>query len=353
VGHEQAEQPLSDRRSFDALDGGVSTFDLARAREWKGLTKDRHSPRGGWGTSLFRSLEGIWIKLQWDEFDGPRMPRKGRLPFWQVSLKEAAQWFHENHQTEPTILHEDVDRERQSAFAHEQPATPKGDALGETEPALELTLVEVVTCLEEAERQYASWHKSPHLAASFQYGYRAMMRYMSAIGWDRVVALLYQRTGERVVTANFMRKEIIGRLCELPEMTLPSVFALPLPEAMDLLDQVCKSGAQTSVSPSSPESSSEGAEGSPEQVEPGTWPKSLDSKAVGIAHELLKVDGWINVAEVARRLNEERTKLYRQCPTFMAMVEKDRASGEAAKSRRPRGSKDPKTGTVEGWADFE
>jgi hypothetical protein len=55
-----------------------------------------------------------------------------------------------------------------------------------------------------------------------------------------------------------------------------------------------------------------------------SWPKGLDSQAVGIAHEMLEKDGWINVAEVARRLGEERTKLYRSCPAFSAMVRADR-----------------------------
>jgi hypothetical protein len=80
------------------------------------------------------------------------------------------------------------------------------------------------------------------------------------------------------------------------------------------------------------------------------WPKSLDSRAVGVAHEMLQRDGSVNVAEVARRLRVERTKLYRQCPAFKALVDRDRASREAAKSHRPRGWKDGDTGTLEGCA---
>lgn len=82
-------------------------------------------------------------------------------------------------------------------------------------------------------------------------------------------------------------------------------------------------------------------------------PHSLDSKAVGIAHEMLDRDNFINVAEVARRLGEDRTKLYRRCPAFRAMVAKDRESREAAKGGRPRGSKDRRHGTVEAWRDDE
>jgi hypothetical protein len=84
-----------------------------------------------------------------------------------------------------------------------------------------------------------------------------------------------------------------------------------------------------------------------------TYPKELDSRAVGIAHELLNAHDYINVAEAARRLGVERTRLYRACPAFMAMVGRDRASREAAKSQRPRGWKDSKTRTVEGLAEDE
>ena len=80
-------------------------------------------------------------------------------------------------------------------------------------------------------------------------------------------------------------------------------------------------------------------------------PISLDSRAVGLAHEFFQAGKPINVAEVARMLGVERTKLYRGCPGFQAMVTQDRASAERAKKRRPRGSKDGETGQVEAWHD--
>jgi hypothetical protein len=79
-------------------------------------------------------------------------------------------------------------------------------------------------------------------------------------------------------------------------------------------------------------------------------PKSLDSQAVGLAYEMLTEQQSINVSEIARRLGVERTSLY-DLPAFSAMVEKDRASREAAKQRRPKGTKDRKTRTLEAWRD--
>jgi hypothetical protein len=75
-------------------------------------------------------------------------------------------------------------------------------------------------------------------------------------------------------------------------------------------------------------------------------PQSLDSRAVGIAHELLEKDGSINVSEVARRLVVERTKLYR-CKGFMALVNADRQSNHDRKAGFRRGSKNRETGRIE------
>jgi hypothetical protein len=77
-------------------------------------------------------------------------------------------------------------------------------------------------------------------------------------------------------------------------------------------------------------------------------PQALDSRAVGFAHEMLNQEQRINVAEIARRLECERTKLY-DLTGFMALVKQDRASREAAKLRRPRGTKDRDTRTLEAW----
>ncbi len=62
----------------------------------------------------------------------------------------------------------------------------------------------------------------------------------------------------------------------------------------------------------------------PRRREDPSWPQSLDSRAMGVAHEMMDVQGWINVAEVARRLGVTRTKLYRRCPAFKALLAVDR-----------------------------
>jgi hypothetical protein len=80
---------------------------------------------------------------------------------------------------------------------------------------------------------------------------------------------------------------------------------------------------------------------------PTAFPQSLDSRAVGIAHEMLEKDGSINIAEVARRLGVDRTKLYRSCPAFLAMARTDRQSNHDRKAGFHRGSKDRQTGRVE------
>lgn len=81
---------------------------------------------------------------------------------------------------------------------------------------------------------------------------------------------------------------------------------------------------------------------------PTALPQSLDSRAVGFAHEMLEKGGWINVAEVARRLGlKDRTKLYRSCPGFLALVKTDRQSNRDRKAGFRRGSKDRQTGRIE------
>jgi hypothetical protein len=85
----------------------------------------------------------------------------------------------------------------------------------------------------------------------------------------------------------------------------------------------------------------------PAAVMGNAWPQNLDSQAVGIAHEMLEQDGWINVSEVARRLDVERTKLYRHCPAFKAMVATDHQSNRDRQKRFHRGWKDRETGRVE------
>ena len=79
-------------------------------------------------------------------------------------------------------------------------------------------------------------------------------------------------------------------------------------------------------------------------------PNCLDSRAVGFAHEMIQAGRGINVAEVARSLGCDRTKMY-SLPGFRALVKQDRASREAAKARRPRGTKDRDTRTLEAWRD--
>jgi hypothetical protein len=80
---------------------------------------------------------------------------------------------------------------------------------------------------------------------------------------------------------------------------------------------------------------------------PPTFPQSLDSRAVGIAHEMLQKGDPINIAEVARRLGVDRTKLYRCCPGFQRVVEVDRQSNRDRKAGFRRGSKDRETGRIE------
>ncbi len=87
-----------------------------------------------------------------------------------------------------------------------------------------------------------------------------------------------------------------------------------------------------------------------ERPEAPAVPQSLDSRAVGFAHEMISKDNTINVSEVARLLECDRAKPY-DLPGFMALVKQDRASKEAAKKRRPRGAKDKRTRTVEAWRD--
>jgi hypothetical protein len=83
---------------------------------------------------------------------------------------------------------------------------------------------------------------------------------------------------------------------------------------------------------------------------PGPLPQGLESRAVGLGHEMLKRLGWINVTEVARRLGVERTKLYR-CTAFNALRLADRQQRQDRKSRYPKGSKDPYTGRTECASD--
>jgi hypothetical protein len=96
------------------------------------------------------------------------------------------------------------------------------------------------------------------------------------------------------------------------------------------------------------ENQSVGASGLAASLSPG--PQSLDSRAVGLAHEILAEGRAIIVAEVARKLGKERTSLY-DLPGFRALLEQDRASRDAAKQRRPRGTCDRLTGSVEAWLD--
>jgi hypothetical protein len=77
------------------------------------------------------------------------------------------------------------------------------------------------------------------------------------------------------------------------------------------------------------------------------WPQNLDSRAVGVAHEMLGKDGWINVSEVARRLGVERTALYRDCPAFRALRARDRQARDDRRKEFPSGSKDRASGRVE------
>ena len=80
---------------------------------------------------------------------------------------------------------------------------------------------------------------------------------------------------------------------------------------------------------------------------PESWPQNLDSRAVGVAHEMLAGNGSINVSEVARRLGVERTALYRDCPAFRAMLATDRQSKEDRRKGFRRGSKDYVTRGIE------
>jgi hypothetical protein len=79
-------------------------------------------------------------------------------------------------------------------------------------------------------------------------------------------------------------------------------------------------------------------------------PQSLESRALGIAHETWAREGTVNVAGVARRLGVSRDKLYR-CPNFCSLVRMSRQLNDDAKLRYPRGSKDRKTGTVEAFGE--
>lgn len=75
-------------------------------------------------------------------------------------------------------------------------------------------------------------------------------------------------------------------------------------------------------------------------------PGSMDSRAVGFAHEMLSKKKRINVSEIARLLEVERTSLY-DLPGFHSLVKQDRASRKRDKGRWPKGTKDRKTRTIE------
>jgi hypothetical protein len=77
-------------------------------------------------------------------------------------------------------------------------------------------------------------------------------------------------------------------------------------------------------------------------------PKSLDSRAVGLAHEMLTEKKKINVAAIARELKVDRTCLY-ALQGFMALVKQDRASHARDKKRWAPGTKDRQTRSVEAW----
>ncbi len=78
---------------------------------------------------------------------------------------------------------------------------------------------------------------------------------------------------------------------------------------------------------------------------------SLDSRAVAVAHEISASGKPVILAEVARRLGAERTKVYRDCPTLRSLINTDRAQRQDRKKSIPRGMKDPKTRKVETWQD--
>ena len=140
-----------------------------------------------------------------------------------------------------------------------------------------------------------------------------------------------------------------GRLIKLLRKPLHEIGSILLLDAVRLLEQTTAAGP---APPSRGEEKTDVARGSGmEAAPPGdpatdSWPQSLDSQAVGIAHEMLQGEGWINVAEVARRLGVERTKLYR-CPGFKAMVRTDRDEKRRRKAHYSRGSKDRQTRRLE------
>jgi len=55
---------------------------------------------------------------------------------------------------------------------------------------------------------------------------------------------------------------------------------------------------------------------------------------------MLEEEGWINVAEVARRLEVSRTKLYRRCRAFKGMVDTERQAKMDRKARYLSGPRD-------------
>ena len=103
-------RPMSDRIFYEPTSGGVAWFVCDESTLiFEGVNKGRGS-RDFRRDVLYRTAEGVWIKCE-QTADGPWQHTGHEQPFWQVSLKEASQWFPKNYKEAPDILFKDLEGE--------------------------------------------------------------------------------------------------------------------------------------------------------------------------------------------------------------------------------------------------
>ena len=90
---------------------------------FKGPSKKFGSFYGFWREVLCRTQDGIWIRFE-ETADGPWQHTGQAHPYWQVTLKQVAEWFSTNSEPPPEILFEDIKQE----LCQEVPLNPTGQA---------------------------------------------------------------------------------------------------------------------------------------------------------------------------------------------------------------------------------